>query len=101
MQRRDEIRAAMHNLLTATKRPESAAAPINPLPIAIPSSAPPAGNPLVLAEPQMLFLRDIQNVLQENGIEADQSEIVHAIMVALSDRPNLCRGLLAAYLLEG
>lgn len=90
----------MHNLLTATKRPESAA-PISPVPIAIPSSAPPAGNMLALSEPQMLFLRDIQNVLQENGIEADQSEIVHAIMVALSDRPNLCRGLLAAYLLEG
>ncbi|HLV79932.1 MAG TPA: hypothetical protein VKT32_06595 [Chthonomonadaceae bacterium] len=54
-----------------------------------------------MSEPQLRLLRNLQSVLQEHGIEAELTEIIHAIIVVLSARPSLCRGLLAAYLLEG
>ncbi|HZT43758.1 MAG TPA: hypothetical protein VFA07_16445 [Chthonomonadaceae bacterium] len=101
MERRAEIRAAMHSLLSSNRRPDPRTPVGGPIPITVPASAPPANNPLALSEPQLRLLRGLQSVLQENGIEAELTEIIHAIIVVLSARPSLCRGLLAAYLLEG
>lgn len=63
-------------------------------------SLPLYGGALSLPEPPMPLLRELQSTLRENGIQAEPSEIVQAIVAALSDRPTLCRGLLAAYLLD-
>lgn len=100
MERRAEIRAAMHSLLSS-RRPDPRTAVGGTVPITIPAQAPPTSNPLALSEPQLRLLRNLQSVLQENGIEAELTDIIHAIIVVLSARPSLCRGLLAAYLLEG
>ena len=42
----------------------------------------------------------LQDTLRTNQIEAEIPEIVHAMLESLSARPSLCRGLIAAYLLE-
>ncbi len=92
MQRQEDIRAVIQTLLASQRRSEpgeSAAAPR------------PAANTIVLTEAQSGFLRDLQDSLFENGIEASPAEIGQALLHALSSRPRLCRGLIAAYLVEG
>lgn len=70
-------------------------------PIEIPRPTPPPGGPaLALSERQQRVLGELQATLRENGIRAELSEIVQAMMEALAARPTLCRGLVAAYLLE-
>src|SRR5581483_942314 len=99
MKRRDDIRIAMRSLLSPVAQPEAA---ILGESSALPSGAekeslPLYGGTLSLSEPPMPLLRELQSTLRENGIQAEPMEIVQAIVAALSDRPTLCRGLLAAY----
>ena len=57
-------------------------------------------HPVALSKGQLATLHDLQNALRTNQIEAEIPEIVHAMLESLSARPSLCRGLIAAYLLE-
>jgi hypothetical protein len=45
-------------------------------------------------------LSDLQHSLRRHGIDAELDDIGKGIMEALAARPSLCRGLLAAYLLD-
>ena len=49
---------------------------------------------------QRAVLADLQHSLQKHGIAAGSDEIGRGLMEALAARPSLCRGLLAAYLLD-
>jgi hypothetical protein len=55
---------------------------------------------LMLSEAHRAALRELQVLLRQNGITAEVEEIHHGILEALSARPLLCRGLLAAYFLD-
>jgi hypothetical protein len=55
---------------------------------------------LTISEPLREVVGDLQAALRENGIEAGPSEILQAMVEALAVRPSLCRGLLAAYLMN-
>ena len=46
------------------------------------------------------MLTDLQQSLRKHGIDAGFEEIGKGILEALAARPSLCRGLLAAYLLD-
>ena len=50
-------------------------------------------------ESQLVTLRAVQASLRAHHVEAEISDIVHALLEALATRPALCRGLVAAYLL--
>ena len=59
------------------------------------------GEPLALPEPQTKMLTALCHVLREaGGIEATAHEAALGLLDALSRRPALCRGLLAAHLLD-
>ena len=58
------------------------------------------GPRLILSQQQIAVLRELQGSLRENGIDAGVEDIGHGILEALSARPSLCRGLLAAYFLD-
>ena len=49
---------------------------------------------------QKAVVADLQHSLRKHGIEAGAIEIGTGLMEALASRPALCRGLLAAYLLD-
>lgn len=53
-----------------------------------------------MSEAQKAVLTDLQHSLRKHGIEAGFEEIGKGILEALAARPSLCRGLLAAYLLD-
>jgi hypothetical protein len=46
------------------------------------------------------ILCEIQVELKRNSISAEVPEILSAMLEALATRPDLCRGLVAAYLTE-
>ena len=46
------------------------------------------------------ILCEIQAELKRNSITADVPEILSAILEALANHPDLCKGLMAAYLTE-
>lgn len=56
---------------------------------------------LPAVETDWCALTEIQGTLRAHGIVAETPEILNAILAALAQRPTLCRGLLAAYLLGG
>ena len=94
MERREDIRAAIHKLLssssvtdTPTEAWQARQCDSEPLPQA------------GLSDSQLVTLRAVQASLRAHRIEAEIPEIVHAILDALATRPALCRGLVAAYLL--
>lgn len=45
-------------------------------------------------------IAEIQTTLREFGVSAEGYEIADALIEALLEKPNLCRGLLAAYMLR-
>jgi len=53
-----------------------------------------------LLDAQERILCEIQAELKRNAISAEVPEILNAILEALATRPELCRGLMAAYLVE-
>jgi hypothetical protein len=53
-----------------------------------------------IAPKNMGVLLEIQQTLKQYGICAEIPEIVEAIMQTVTARPALCKGLVAAYLLE-
>lgn len=53
-----------------------------------------------LSETQMGVLKDVQGTLAAYGITSEMADIVQAMVGSLTARPALCRGLVAAYLLE-
>lgn len=99
MERRNDIRAAMHSLLSPTRRDPEPPKPPRPEPPTnghrtIPVSAP----QLKTRAPQGKVIAEIQSTLREFGIQAEPSEIADILMEALMDRPALCRGLFASQL---
>jgi hypothetical protein len=56
---------------------------------------------IALSPAQVTTLREIQTTLASYSIEAKLPEVVEALMESLASRPMLCRGLVAAYLMEG
>ena len=64
-------------------------------------TGPDSGGPAFGASPaQRAVVADLQHSLRKHGIEAGATEIGAGLMEALAARPALCRGLLAAYLLD-
>jgi hypothetical protein len=53
-----------------------------------------------VTEAQRAVLAELQFSLRKHGIDAGFDEIGKGILEALAARPSLCRGLLAAYLLD-
>lgn len=53
-----------------------------------------------LLDAQERILAEIQSELKRNSIIAETPEILNAILEALATRPDLCKGLVAAYLTE-
>ena len=45
-------------------------------------------------------IAEIQSTLREYGVNAEGHEIADALIEALLEKPNLCKGLLAAYMLR-
>jgi len=91
----------MQSLLTPVRRPETETlmAPVRP--VELPPPVTPRSEPsFTLSERQRQVLGEIQATLRESGIKAELQEIVQAMVEALTARPTLCRGLVAAYLLE-
>ena len=101
MERRNDIRAAMHSLLTPTRRePEPPKQP-KPEPSTNGHRAiPVAASSLNTRAPQGKVIAEIQSTLREFGIQAEPSEIADILMEALMDRPALCRGLFASQLID-
>lgn len=87
----------MQSLLSPVRRLERET--LRPIEIPRPAPPPPSGSALTLSERQQRVLGELQATLRENGIRAELSEIVQAMVEALAARPTLCRGLVAAYLL--
>lgn len=86
----------MQNLLASGQRPDSVAR----------LGGRRAGDPLrrevtvALLDTQERAVCEIQAELRAHGIAAEVPELVSAMVEALLRRPNLCRGLIAAYLIE-
>ena len=101
MERRSDVRAAIRSLLTPSPRPEKVT-----LPVATPYSGPAEGAPNIdcslfwISNPRGAVLKDIQTELEAYGIQAELHEIAQVLFDAMTNRPALCRGLLAGYLLE-
>jgi hypothetical protein len=90
----------MQGLLSPVRQPEPTA---EEKPLAL-SPAPavviPPTDYRMLAPQNMGVLLEIQQTLKQYGICAEIPEIVEAIMLTVTARPALCKGLIAAYLLE-
>jgi hypothetical protein len=54
----------------------------------------------MVTDAQRAVLSDLQYSLRKHGIDAEVADIGKGILEALAARPSLCRGLLAAYLLD-
>lgn len=93
MNRRDSIRAAMQSLLFSERHEQLTGRP-----------APDLGSGGTLFEvagrAQGRVLEEMQATLQEYGIKATFGELAVAILQAALARPELSRGLLAAYMLD-
>ena len=55
---------------------------------------------VALLDSQERILCEIQAELKRNSISAEVPEILNAIIEALATRPELCKALMAAYLVE-
>ncbi len=89
----------MHRLLSPGAQPEEF---VNALGLQSAERAPAAEltGALTLSDPPMSIFRELQSTLREHGIQAEPADIARAVLEALAARPTLCRGLLAAYLLD-
>ena len=94
MERRDDIRSAIHTLLTGG---QTEAAPARSRRLRLPESA--DAQNAAYSESQLAALREVQTTLRAHRIEAEIPEIVHVLLETLAARPALCRGLVAEYLL--
>ena len=100
MERQREIRQALNSFLPSPARHEPpTGAPRRVL--TDPSGPEPRpGLQFAMSEAQQAVLTDLQHSLRKHGIDAGFDEIGKGILEALAARPSLCRGLLAAYLLD-
>src|SRR5438874_1879296 len=102
MERRSDVRAALRSLLTPSPRPEN----VPPLTSAGRYAGGPEGGHgfdcalFWVSNPRGTVLKDMQEELAAYGIDAELHEIAQALFDTLTSKPNLCRGLLAGYLLE-
>jgi len=93
MERREDIRAAIHRLLESSDSEETAPRAWKPL--EGDNRAPGS----LYSESQLVTFKAVQASLRAHKIEAEIPDIVNALLEALATRPALCRGLVAAYLL--
>jgi hypothetical protein len=101
MEREREIRQALNSFLPAPSRPDGGSIPGR-------AKAEPAfglagrhtPSKFTFSDAQRDILNDLQHSLRKHGIDAELDDIGNGIIEALSARPSLCRGLLAAYLLD-
>lgn len=54
-----------------------------------------------LSAAQMSVLEGLADALREGGIVTDKPQLAQALMEALASRPQLCRSLMAAWLMKG
>ncbi|HLJ55879.1 MAG TPA: hypothetical protein VKT77_12645 [Chthonomonadaceae bacterium] len=100
MERQREIRQALNSFLPTPARHDTpASAPKRTL---TDHSGPEnrGGAQFAVTEAQRAVLSELQFSLRKHGIEAGFEEIGKGILDALAARPSLCKGLLAAYLLD-
>lgn len=92
----------MQRLLSSSKQPERPrlpeTAPRNTHLVESPTIR--AKGSVALSPTHLVVLQDIQSSLRNHSIEADLPDVVQALMESLAARPTLCKGLIAAYLLE-
>ena len=93
MERREDIRAAIHRLLESSEEMEAAPRAWKPQP----DEERLPGSPYTNS--QLVTFKAVQASLRAHKIEAEIPDIVNALLEALATRPALCRGLVAAYLL--
>src|SRR5437879_5544499 len=106
MERRKDIRAAMQSLLSPTHSRDngsaassvfgqngSANSPFGPPPLIQREEKTPSKGRL--RDMRGTVIADIQSTLREYGVNAEGHEIADALIEALLEKPNLCKGLLA------
>jgi hypothetical protein len=84
----------MQNLLSSARRPENESAS------ALPERRRGGKLTVRVNQNEEAMLADLQRDLSQHGICADEGEILQALCDALSSRPAIYRGLIAAYLLS-
>ena len=100
MERRNDIRAAMQSLLSpASPRENGTVSGITrPAPVVrVEEKVPTKGR---LRDMRGTVVGEIQATLREYGVNAESHEIADALIEALLEKPNLCKGLFAAYMLK-
>ena len=100
MERQREIRQALNSFLPTAARLEPQPKAPNRTLTAPVGHEPRSAAPFAVSEAQRAVLTDLQQSLRKHGIDAGFEEIGKGILEALAARPSLCRGLLAAYLLD-
>ena len=100
MERQREIRQALNSFLPTPARPDPPPSPARRALTDPPGTESRSGPQFAVSEAQRAVLTDLQHSLRKHGIEAGFEEIGKGILEALAARPSLCRGLLAAYLLD-
>ncbi len=99
MERREDIRAAMHSLLTSARGKQRPERRPGSLFHDTGLQQRPGAAGMRMSPGHEAMLSDLQDTLGQHGICAEQGEILQALLDALADRPAVYRGLLAAYLL--
>ena len=102
MERQLEIRQALNSFLPSLTPPKKSADTSSKTSDTIGQAEDNPGAALQFAasDAQRAVLSDLQHSLHKHGIEAGMEEIGRGLMEALAARPSVCRGLLAAYLLD-
>lgn len=94
MARRDDLREVMRSLVA----PEANDA-VEALFLERRKNSVSTGAALSFSANQEQVLTGLRGQLNENGIAANETEIALALLERLAQRPALCRGLLAEYLM--
>ena len=108
MERRKDIRAAMQSLLSPSTPHDNGAvaAAVKEPPASVfhhfeekrpEEKKPDKGR---LRDMRGTVIGEIQNTLREYGVNAEGHDIADALIEALLEKPNLCKGLFAAYMLR-
>ena len=100
MERRKDIRAAMQSLLTPTLSRESGAATPGFRAAHFAHQEEKRPDKGRLRDMRGTVIGEIQSTLREYGVNAESHEIADALIEALLEKPNLCKGLLASYMLR-
>jgi hypothetical protein len=92
MERREDIRAALHSLLAPGKQREDIALPLSSPDLSRSANHDKRDN--FLSESWEKVITTLQNELSEIGIDATDAELLTALGDSLLLKPGVCRGLI-------